>query len=233
MTTKKTDRTTTPVEDPAVVAGKEAAEAAAAFNAVGHTVDETSPEFVAANERTTEADDIFADAPVTSAAGALAKLEELRALLSPPEHDPDETSLDARHFKTVVAFLEGRAAAVEPDPVVTLFAEWGTIQDEATAIIDAGPEPTDNETDRLWNAALDRRDVVQDRIMETLATSMRGVAIKIRIATHYILEGGDIHRRHATPSRDIDYEEADPGLGASGLYVVSALRDAERLAGVS
>ena len=139
-----------------------------------------------------------------------------------------------RHHGEVDAAVPRRGRAdVEPDPVVTLFAEWGTIQDEATAIIDAGPEPTDNETDRLWNAALDRRDVVGDKIMETPATSIQGVAVKVRLASHCAFDTGDLHRRHATPARDIDYVEANGGpLGCVG-HVVSALRDAERLAGVS
>ena len=60
---------------------------------------------------------------------------------------------------------------------------------------------------------------------------MQGVAIKIRLASHYVLEAGDFDKRYATPARDLDYEKAYGGhLGVNG-YVISALRDAERLAG--
>ena len=82
------------------------------------------------------------------------------------------------------------------------------------------------------HAALDRRDDVAETIMQTPAMSMQGVAVKVRLATHCTFwEMGNIDSQYATPARDIDYVEADPGSGASGLYVVSALRDAERLAG--
>ncbi len=135
----------------------------------------------------------------------------------------------------VVAFP---APEPKPDPVVTLFAKWAIIRDEATALsaaMDAaGPKGTDyDELNERWENALTRCDAVEDQIMETPATSIQGVAIKIRIVSHYIFEAGDLYKRHATPARDINYVEADPGSGASGLYVVSALRDAERLAGVS
>ncbi len=67
--------------------------------------------------------------------------------------------------------------------------------------------------------------------MEAQATSMQGVAIKIRLASHYVLEAGDFDKRYATPARDLDYEKAYGGrLGVDG-YVISALLDAERLAG--
>ncbi len=243
--------------DPALVTGKKAAEAAAAFNAFAG--DETSPEWVAAERRTTEADAAFADAPVTSAAGALAKMEALRATVMSPSIDPDETYLVARHFNTVVAFLQdftGAASVIaddpavvatfpapapKPDPVVTLFAKWAIDRDEATAHSDAidaldddAPEGTGDELNTRMEAAWARTDALEDRIMETPATTMRGVAIKIRIVSHYIFEVGDFDKRYATPARDIDYIEGAGGkLGADESYVISALRDAERLAGVS
>jgi hypothetical protein len=348
MTPKKglyiPERKGAPETDPALVAAKEAQEAAGAFNAIGATGDETSPEFAAAQARTEKAHDIFADAPVTSAAGALAKMEELRALVSPPEHDPDETSLDGRHFKTVVAFLEGLAgapsvvaddhpdagllalwqewarltdrlnnsspsddelnvlggqvsrieiqmsdatprtpaglvvlvkllarfqeidptftdgrdgilarnilaaverftpgladvergsSAAESDPVVTLFAKWGTINEEAMAHRAADPEAKD-PVDKLWNDAVDRRDAVEDKIMGTPATSIKGVAVKVRLASHYAFDVVELARLYDTPARDIDYVELEGGAGgALNDHLVSALRDAERLAGAS
>ena len=218
--------------DPAVVAGKEAKEAAAAFDAISASRAEPGAKFDAAQARTEKADAIFADAPVASVAGALAKMEEIRATVMSPTIDPDETYLDARHFKTVVIFLEGRMVAAEPDAVVTLFAKWAIIRDEATALSDSDPKGTDDEINRRWEDALRRLDAVEDQIMEIPATSMRGVAIKIRIASHYIIEAGDVDKRYATPSRDIDYAQASGGpLDANESYVISALRDAEQLAG--
>ena len=331
------ERGSAPVEDPAVVAGKEAQEAAATFSAIAKTCrtsdDETSPEFVAADKRTTEADAAFADALVTSAAGALAKMREIVAL----DEDPDRRSpkyLGPRHFDTVLAFLErftgapsvvvdpavaalaeyrvakaaddaisnkdaeaetpeyqatgdrlyaardavynavptsmaGMAAKVryivdyeergndlwvpfdemaksmlpflegapapapKPDPVVALFAKWAIIRDEATALSAADPKGTDDEINERWENAISRCDAVEDQIMATPATTMRGVAIKIRLASHYVFGAGDLDKRYATPARDIDYVEATGGpLDADGSYVISALRDAERLAGV-
>ena len=123
----------------------------------------------------------------------------------------------------------------ESDPVVALFAKWGILQDVAGAIIKADPEanePIDSETDKLWNAALDRRDVVGDKIMSTPATSIQGVAIKIRLASHYAHDIANLAPLYATPSRDIDYFGLEGGAGgALNDWIVSALRDAERLAG--
>ncbi len=122
----------------------------------------------------------------------------------------------------------------KPDPVVTLFAKWGAIQDEATALSAANPEAKTGELNDRWEAALDRRDVVGDKIMETPATSIKGVAVKIRLASHYAFDRVELARLYDTPSRDIDYVELEGGAGgALNDHLVSALRDAERLAGVS
>ena len=134
--------------------------------------------------------------------------------------------------KAMLPFLEGGAAAV-PDPVTALFAKWGEIRDEATALGDSDPKATDPEINERWENAISRCDAVEDQIMETPATSMRGVAIKIRLASHYVFGAGDLDKRYATPARDIDYVEANGGpLDADESYVISALRDAERLASV-
>ncbi len=120
-----------------------------------------------------------------------------------------------------------------PDPVVTLFAEWGTIQDEATVLSAANPDAKSGELNDRWEATLDRRDVVGDKILETPATSIQGVAVKIRLASHYAFDIVDLAPLHHTPSRDIDYFELEGGrIGAMADYLISALRDAERLAGV-
>ncbi len=122
----------------------------------------------------------------------------------------------------------------KPDPVVTLFAEWGAIQDEVTALSAATPSDAGSEAEKAWDAALDRRDVVGDKIMETPAASIKGVAIKVRLASHYAFDSAELATLYDTPSRDIDYVEREGRrIGAVADYLVSALRDAERLAGAS
>ena len=118
-----------------------------------------------------------------------------------------------------------------PDPVVTLFAKWGGIQDEANALSVANPECKSGELNDRWEAALDRRDVVGDKIMSTPATSIAGVAVKVRLASHYAFDMVELAALYATPSRDIDYSGEGGAGGALSDYIVSALRDAERLAG--
>ncbi len=191
---------------------------------------ETDLEIDALGDKLSAVEHQIANTEARTLAGVVVQIKLRESVLG-----HDHWVLSAALTRNVVKALErmGGSVVTKPDPVVTLFAEWGAIQDEATALSAANPEAKTGELNDRWEAAVDRRDVVGDKIMETPATSMRGVAIKIRLASHYVFEGGDLHRRHATPARDIDYVEADPGAGASGLYVVSALRDAERLAGVS
>ena len=120
-----------------------------------------------------------------------------------------------------------------PDPVVALFAEWGAIQDEANALSAANPEAKSGELNNRYEAALQRRDVVEDKIMGTPATSIKGVAVKIRLASHYAFDIVSLAPLYDTPSRDIDYSGEHGAGGVLNDYLVSALRDAERLAGVS
>ncbi len=67
------ERGSAPVEDPAIVAAKEAEAAKAAWFAlpVSTVADEKTPKYKAAEKRADEADDAFSVAPVTSLAGAL------------------------------------------------------------------------------------------------------------------------------------------------------------------
>ncbi len=118
----------------------------------------------------------------------------------------------------------------KPDPVVTLFAEWGTIQDEADALSAANPEAKTGKLDDRYEAALLRRDAVEDKIMGTPATSIKGVAVKVRLASHYAFDTVNLAPLYDTPSRDIDYSGEHGAGGALNDYLVSALRDAERLA---
>ncbi len=337
------DGVPTLVDDPAVAAAKEAEEAAAAFNAIGATGDETSTEFVAAEKRTTEADAAFADAPITSVAGALVKMKEIAEMTMMDHSDP---GLEARHFKTVVMFLEGGLGGAEPDPavvafaeyrkakaaeeafpddvavkeppeyiaagdrrytaggavydavptslagvaakirflvdhgergndlwcpfdcmaksilpflegraaivpttvserdpVVALFAEWGAINEEVMVLSASIPEDCGKggmvpgklwvkEGEIPWDAALTQREAVERKILKTPATSMRGVAVQIRLATHRS-DHADLTTLYATPAREIDYEKECIVLDGNIEATISALRDAERLAGAS
>ena len=242
MTTKKPDAFSEG-DDPAVAALAEYRDANAALEAFPDDEAEAdTPEYEAAGARRYAARGAVYDAVPTSLAGVGAKV---RFIL-----DHEERGIPFEHMaKSMLPFLEGAPPpAPKPDPVVALFAQWGSINEEVIAFLAAIPEGTGENMgktghvpgkpgvapeEKEWDDALDRRDAVEKKILETPATSMRGVAIKIRLASHYIFEAGDFDKRYATPARDIDYVEADPGSGASGLYVVSALRDAERLAGVS
>ena len=96
--------------DPTLVAAAKLKTAFAEYSAVGDTcktiADEHTPEFRAVSLRLSEANDAFAEAPVTSPAGALAKLSELAEALEAYGYDG--------HIETLTAFLErlaGRAAA--------------------------------------------------------------------------------------------------------------------------
>ncbi len=141
------ERESAPVEDPALVAGKEAQEAAAAWSASAKAhptlADEKNPEYKAIKERSEKADDAFADAPVTTAAGALVKMREISEMMMTGQLE--DTGLDGRHFKTVVAFLEGFTGAppvVADDPAVVALAEFKVAKaaDDAISNKDAEAE---------------------------------------------------------------------------------------------
>ena len=102
------------LEDPAIVAAKEAAETKAAWLALP---EDDSPEYKAAKKRADEADDAFSTAPVTSLAGALTKL---RALAKDITEDRGPEGWDLGHVKTVTAFLEGLAGVAQAEPLVEL-----------------------------------------------------------------------------------------------------------------
>lgn len=227
------------VDDPAVVAAKKAKEAAAAFSAIAKTCrtsdDENTPEFVVADKRTTEADAAFADAPVTSVAGALAKMRELVDL----DADDNGTSLNTKHIRTVIAFLEGRMVAAEPDPVVTLFAKWGTLQDEALALHKTDPEAVDPHIEKKRDELYDRQSAIERQIIDTPATSVGGIAVKLRLLAYIEFPMKGLPDLHRTPAKDTDFKgmiEAwrdDSGLDWQDDLLIGALRDAERLAGAS
>ena len=332
------ERGSAPVEDPAIAAAKKAEAAKAAWFAipVSTVADEKTPKYKAAEKRSKEADDAFADAPVASMAGVLTKMRALEKDLI----EDQGKSWAVQHVKTVAAFMEGFAgeaqteplialwaeqnrlvaecratdtdleidargdklSAIEeqianteaktlagvvvqiklresvlghghwvfsadltrnvvtalerlagasvteltkPDPVVALFAEWGAINEEVMVLSAAIPEgagenmkktpavpgkPWVAEEEKEWDAALDRRETVEQKILKTPATSMRGVAVKIRLVTH-CTDSTDLTRFHATPAREIDYEKECIVLECEVKAAISALIDAERLAG--
>ncbi len=84
----------------------------------------------------------------------LARYQEI----GPGFTDQRERDLGRNILAALERLTPGPVAA--PDPVVTLFAEWGTIQDEADALSAANPEAKTGELNDRWEAALDRRDVV-------------------------------------------------------------------------
>ena len=217
--------------DPAVAALAEYRKAKAADDAISdEDAEAETPEYKATGDRLYAARDAVYNAVPTSMAGMAAKV---RYIVDYGERGNDLWVPFDTMAKAMLPFLEGGVAAV-PDPVTALFAKWGEIRDEATALSAADPKATDPEINERWENAISRCDAVEDQIMETPATSMRGVAIKIRLASHYVFGAGDLDKRYATPARDIDYVEATGGpLDADGSYVISALLDAERLAGVS
>ena len=140
------------VDDPAVVAGKEAQEAAAAWNAYAKAhptlAEEKNPEYAAIKERSEKADDAFADAPVTSAAGALVKMREIAEMGMTGQYDDE--GLEGRHFKTVVAYLEELADKT------------------GVALVDLDAEDIARElTDHSW---ADRARFFNNAIVESLDT---------------------------------------------------------------
>ncbi len=84
-----------------------------------------------------------------------------------------------------------------------------------------------------WEAALERLRTLESQIIKTPATSLAGVTVKLRIATHYLCESDELDKHHATPARDIDFKKECIGVQWEADPVISALLDAERLAGVS
>lgn len=191
---KLVDRDSVPpvAGDPAVVAAEEAAEAAVVWDAyakVHPTVDdERTPEFEAVKEQSLKADDAFADAPVTSAAGALLKMREIAEMTM---MDHSDTGLEARHFKTVVAFLEGIAAAppvVADDPAVAAFAQFM----EAKAAVEAFPDDEAVAETPEYLAAGDRRYEAGNAVYDAAPTSLAGVAAKMRFLVDHGERGNDL-----------------------------------------
>ena len=145
-------------------------------------------------------------------------------------------------FTLGLADVERGSSAAKPDPVVSLFAEWGTLQDEAAALGGAPPEavdPLQKERDELY----DRQSEIERQIIDTPATSVGGVAVKLRLLAYIEFPMKGLPDLHRTPAKDTDFEgtiEAwradvvpDKGLDWQDKLLIGSLRDAERLAGAS
>ena len=227
-------------DDPAIVAAKEAEVAKAAWLALPE--DET-PKYKAAEKRYKKAEEAFSAASVMTIAGALTKL---RALGKDIAEDSGTDSWELGHVKTVTAFLEGLAGAPatapKPDPVVVLFAKWGALQDEAVAMGKAHPDFNDPDVERRRQKLCDRQLAAEDQIIETAATSVGGIAVKLRLLAYMKFPMKGLSDLYATPAKDTDFkglverwreEGGEGGFYLDDSLLVDTLLDAERLAGVS
>ncbi len=130
-----------------------------------------------------------------------------------------------------------------PDPVVTLFAEWGAIQDEAAALGKADPEGMDAQVNKQHDKLYDQQSAIERQIIDTPATSVGGIAVKLRLLAYIEFPMKGLPDLHRTPAKDTDFKgiiEAwradvvpDKGLNWQDELLIGSLRDAERLAGVS
>ncbi len=134
---------------------------------------------------------------------------------------------------------ERKGAPSVPDPVVTLFAEWGAIQDEASALGKTDPEGTDPDIGKQHDELYDRQSEIERQIIDTAATSVGGIAVKLRLLAYIEFPMKGLPDLHRTPAKDTDFKgmiEAwrdDSGLDWQDDLLIGSLRDAERLAGAA
>ncbi len=124
----------------------------------------------------------------------------------------------------------------DPDPVVTLFAEWGALQDKAAALGDApmkGADPLEEKRDKLY----DQQNAIERQIIDTPVTSVGGIAVKLRLLAYFEFPARGLQDIHRTPAKDTTFKDIieawceDRGLDWADDLLLGALRDAERLAG--
>ena len=126
-----------------------------------------------------------------------------------------------------------------PDPVVTLFADWGTLQDEAAALGKADPEGVDPRVGKQHDELYDRQSAIERKIIDTPATSVGGVAVKLRLLAYMEFPYKGLPDLHRTPAKDTDFKGIiEAWRETSGLFwddelLIGTLRDAERLAGAA
>ena len=129
--------------------------------------------------------------------------------------------------------------AAEPDAVVTLFAEWGALEDEIIAFGKAHPEYDDPDVEKQRDKLIERLCAVEDQITETATTSVGGMAVKLRLLAYMKFPMKGLQDLYATPAKDTDFggfvagRRDDGGLFLDDKLLIDTLRDAERLAGAS
>ena len=112
------------------------------------------------------------------------------------------------------------------DPVVTLFAKWEKARREFKRVAAEQKALGRTEDDNPeWNRCYNAMEAIELEMMGTRATTVGGIHVKLRLF-EYWAEGN--HKR--IPFETVEDLEA---LDWGDRHVVSALRDAERLAGVS
>ena len=124
-----------------------------------------------------------------------------------------------------------------PDPVVTLFAKWGGFQDEAEALGKSDPEGADPRVGKKHDELYDRQSAIERQIIDTPATSVGGVAVKLRLLAYMEFPYKGLPDLHRTPAKDTDFKGIiEAWRETSGLFwddelLIGTLRDAERLGG--
>ena len=111
-----------------------------------------------------------------------------------------------------------------PDPVVTLFAKWEKARREFKRVAAEQKKLGRTEDDNPeWNRCYNAMEAIELEMMGTRATTVSGIYAKLHLF-EYWAEGN--HKR-------IPFETVDDlnALSWEDRHVVSALRDAERLAG--
>ncbi len=94
----------------------------------------------------------------------------------------------------------------KPDPVVTLFAEWGAIQDEAAALGKADPEGMDAQVNKQHDKLYDQQSAIERQIIDTPATSVGGIAVKLRLLAYIEFPMKGLPDLHRTPAKDTDFK---------------------------
>lgn len=113
-----------------------------------------------------------------------------------------------------------------PDPVVTLFAKWEKAQDEFKRVAAEQKALGRTEDDNPeWNRCYNAMEAIELDMMITHATTVGGIHAKLRLFEYWY---GTNHKR--IPFKTVD--DLDD-ISWEQRHVVSALRDAERLAGAS
>ena len=213
------ERKGAPVDDPAIVAAKKAADALAAWHAVPHSTveDEKKPEWEAALEAWQKADQDFADAPVTSIAGARVKMRALVEMMREDEPPGETPSDQKRHIETLFAFMEGFAgtpSVVDDDhpdaELLALWQEWVRLMDRMN-----DPRTSEDEGDTLGEQTWE----IERRIIDTAPQTPVGLMVPVKLLARYQEIGPEFtDHRERDLGRNIlaALERLTPGLAEIG-----------------